>query len=82
MVELREETRVQWSLTERLVRSRQEKNGGVKGRDESAVELTERLVRSRQEKNGGVTGRDGSAVELDRETGETGEEQTGEEWWS
>ena len=54
MVELREETRVQWSLTERLVRSRQEKNGGV-------------------------TGRDGSAVELDRETGE---EQTGEEWWS
>ena len=54
MVELREETGVQWSLTERLVRSRQEKNGGVKGRDESAVEL-------------------------DRETGE---EQTGEEWWS
>ena len=53
MVELREETGVQWSLTERLVRSRQE--------------------------NGGVTGRDGSAVELDRETGE---EQTGEEWWS
>ena len=41
--------------------------------------LTERLVRSRQEKNGGVKGRDGSAEELDRETGE---EQTGEEWWS
>ena len=54
MVELREEMGVQRSLTERLVRSRQEKNGGVKGRDESAVEL-------------------------DRETGE---EQTGEEWWS
>ena len=53
MVELREETGVQRSLTERLMRSRQE--------------------------NGGVKGRDGSAEELDRETGE---EQTGEEWWS
>ena len=39
MVELREETGVQRSLTERLVRSRQEKNGGVKGRDGSAEEL-------------------------------------------
>ena len=41
--------------------------------------LTERLVRSRQEKNGGVNGRGRSTEELDRETGE---EQTGEEWWS
>ena len=39
MVELREETGVQRSLTERLMRSRQEKNGGVKGRDGSAEEL-------------------------------------------
>ena len=54
MVELMEETEVQRSLTERLVRSRQEKNGGVNGRGRSTEEL-------------------------DRETGE---EQTGEEWWS
>ena len=73
MVALREETGVQRSLTERLVRAdrrrmmelreeigvqksltlretgegRQEKNGGVKGRDRSAEELdTERLVRA------------------------------------
>ena len=39
MVELREETGVQRSLTERLMRSRQEKNGGVKERDGSAEEL-------------------------------------------
>ena len=39
MEELREETGVQRSLTERLMRSRQEKNGGVKGRDGSAEEL-------------------------------------------
>ena len=39
MVELREETGVQRSLTERLMRSRQEKNGGVKGRDRRAEEL-------------------------------------------
>ena len=39
MVDLREETGVQRSLTERLMRSRQEKNGGVKGRDGSAEEL-------------------------------------------
>ena len=38
-----------------------------------------RSKEGRQEKNGGVKGRDGSAEELDRETGE---EQTGEEWWS
>ena len=61
------------------MRSRQEKNGGVKGRDRRAEELEERLMRSRQEKNGGVKERDGSAEELDRETDE---EQTGEEWWS
>ena len=78
-MELREETGVQRSLTERLMRSRQEKNGGVKGRDRVQRSLTERLVRNRQEKNGGVKGRDRRAEELDRETGE---EQTGEEWWS
>ncbi len=39
MEELREETGVQRSLTERLMRSRQEKNGGVKGRDRRAEEL-------------------------------------------
>ena len=39
MVELREETGVLRSLTERLMTSRQEKNGGFKGRDGSAEEL-------------------------------------------
>ena len=39
MVELREGAGVQRSLTERLMRSRQEKNGGVKGRDRRAEEL-------------------------------------------
>ena len=38
-----------------------------------------RSKEGRQEKNGGVNGRDRSTEELDRETGE---EQTGEEWWS
>ena len=39
MVDLREETGVLRSLTERLMRSRQEKNGGVTGRNRSAEEL-------------------------------------------
>ena len=38
-MELREGAGVQRSLTERLMRSRQEKNGGVKGRDRRAEEL-------------------------------------------
>ena len=49
---------------------RQEKNGGVKGRDGSAEELDRQTGEGRQEKNGGVKGRDRSAEELDRQTGE------------
>ena len=52
------------------MRSRQAKNGGVKGRDMSAEELDRETGEGRQEKNGGVNGRDMSAEELDRETGE------------